>query len=79
MNAVPTGKGSADYVSEGTATVEELGLSVCPAVLHYNSKIERANDAGLAVSELRPKDAKAIGEMQALWTALNGLGKRRSS
>ena len=78
MNAVPTGKGSADYISEGTATIEELGLAVSKAVLHYNPKIEKANDEGKAITELRPKDAKAIQEMQALWTTLNALGKRKS-
>lgn len=78
MNAVPTGKGSAAYISEGTATVEELGLTVCKVALHYSPKIEKANDEGLAITELRPKDTKAIGEMQALWATLNGLGKRKA-
>jgi chromosome partitioning protein len=79
MNAVPTGKGSAAYIAERTATVEELGLAMSKAVLHYSPKIEKANDEGLAITELRPKDPKAVNEMQALWTALDGHGKRKSS
>jgi chromosome partitioning protein len=77
MNAVPTGKASESYIAEGTATVEALGLSVSKEVLHYSPKIERANDEGLAITELRPKDAKASTELKELWAALNGQGKRK--
>ena len=77
MNAVPTGKGSEAYVAEGTATVEGLGLSVSKDVLHYSAKIERANDEGLAITEFRPKDAKASTELNGLWASLNGQGKRK--
>ncbi len=79
MNEVPTGKASEDYIAEGTATVEGLGLSVSKKVLHYSAKIERANDAGSAITEFRPKDAKATAEMTELWAALDGQGKRRRS
>ena len=79
MNAVPTGKGSEAYVAEGTATVEGLGLSVSKDVLHYSAKIERANDEGLAITEFRPKDAKASTELNGLWASLNGQGKRKRS
>lgn len=56
---------------------ETLGLALLSARLGNRKAFSNAVAQGLAVTELRPRDAKAVGEMEALSLALEELVSAR--
>jgi chromosome partitioning protein len=72
VNQLPDKRGEEEFkVAEMQA--QRLGIAVSPAFLVHRRSYQTSLGAGKGITEFRPKDKKAIPELEALWAHLNTL------
>ena len=70
LNAADPGEHSTDNAEAAAAVAEVPGLEYLPTPLRRRKAYSNAAGAGLSVLELKPRDPKAVAEIEALVNAL---------
>lgn len=70
MNQADPGQHSTDNADAAAAVAEVSQFVYLPTSIRRRKAFSNASGAGLSVSEMAPKDAKAVAEMAALMAAL---------